>query len=441
MRRISRITAIAAAVTLLAAGCGGDDGGSNTDPSSAPEAGALEGESIEVAAVWSGAEQEAMQEVLAAFSDQSGAEVTFTSTGDDIATVLGTRITGGDPPDVAVLPQPGLLNQFVADGSLQPLSDEVASAVDENYSEVWKTLGTVDDQLYGVWFKAANKSTVWYNTGLFEQAGASVPEDFDAFVETAATISDSGVTPISVAGADGWTLTDWFENVYLRVAGPEMYDQLTAHEIPWTDDTVIASLNVLADLWGNPDTVVGGTSGALQVAFPDSVNAVFSDDPSGAIVYEGDFVAGVIADSTSAVVGEDAQFFAFPSIDGSDPSVVGGGDVAVALSDSPAAMALLAYLATPEAAEIWAAIGGFISPNSNLDTSVYSDDTTREIAEALVGAGDNFRFDMSDQMPPAFGGTPGAGEWKILQDFLGDPTSADATAQALEDAATQAYGG
>ena len=442
MRRISRTAATAVAVTLLAAGCGGGSNDEpNADSSNAPEAGAFEGETLELAAVWSGAEQEAMQEVLAAFSEQTGAEVTFTSTGDDIATVLGTRITGGDPPDVAVLPQPGLLNQFVGDGSLQPLSEDVIAAVDENYDEVWKNLGSVDGELYGVWFKAANKSTVWYNTGLFEQAGASPPEDFDAFVDTAATIADSGVTPLSVAGGDGWTLTDWFENVYLRVAGPELYDQLTAHEIPWTDESVITSLQVLADLWGNPDTVVGGTSGALQVLFPDSVNAVFADDPSGAIVFEGDFVAGVIGDSTSAVVGEDAQFFPFPSIDGSEASVVGGGDVAVALSDSDAAMALVAYLATPEAAEIWAAIGGFISPNSNVDTSVYADDTTREIAEALVGAGDNFRFDMSDQMPPAFGGTPGAGEWKILQDFLGDPTTVDATAQALEDAATEAYGG
>jgi len=421
---------------MLMAGCGGSDegGGTSTEP------GSLEGESIELAAVFTGAEQEALQAVLAAFSEETGAEVTFTSTGDDIATVLGTRIAGGDAPDVALLPQPGLLAQFVEDGAVTAVSEEVAAAVDENYSEVWRELGSVDGELYGVWFKAANKSTVWYNTGVFEDAGATVPEDFDGLVETAGTIADSGVTPISVAGGDGWTLTDWFENVYLRVAGPEMYDQLTAHEIPWTDPSVITSLETLAELW-TAENVVGGNSGAQQVLFPDSVEAVFSDDPSGAIVFEGDFVAGVIADSTNSVVGEDADFFPFPSIDGSPESVVGGGDVAVALSDSEAAMALLEYLATPAAAEIWAALGGYISPSENVDTSVYPDDTTRAIAEALVGAAENFRFDMSDQMPPAFGGTPGQGEWALLQNFLADPTTVDATATALEAAAAEAYGG
>jgi len=439
MRRTTRITAGAAALAMLMAGCGGGDdaGGGGGD---APEAGSLEGESVEVAAVWTGAEQEAMEAVLAAFSEQTGAEVTFTSTGDDIATVLGTRIAGGDAPDVAILPQPGLLKQFVEDGSLTPLSEDVSSAVDENYGEIWKELGSVDGELYGVWFRAASKSTVWYNTALFEDAGAEVPEDFDAFVETAGTIADSGVTPIAVAGGDGWTLTDWFENVYLRVAGADMYDQLTAHEIPWTDPTVIQSLELLAEIWGNGDNIVGGPTGALQLLFPDSVAAVFQDEPDAAIVFEGNFVAGVIADSTSAVVGEDADFFPFPSIEGSEESVVGGGDVAVALSDSEAGMALVQYLATPEAAEIWAALGGYISPNESVDVSTYADDTTRAIAEALIGAGDNFRFDMSDQMPPEFGGTPGAGEWAILQNFLGDLSSVDATAEALEAAAAEAYG-
>ncbi len=436
MSRTTRITAGAAALALLLAGCGGSDDGGGGGTSGD---GSLEGESVELAAVWSDAEQESAQAVLDAFSEQTGAEVTYTSTGDEIATVLGTRISGGDPPDVAVLPQPGLLSQFVEDGSVQPASDEVAAAVDENFSAVWRDLGSVDGTLYGVWFKAANKSTVWYNTATFADAGAEVPEDFDALLETAGLIADSGSTPFSVAGADGWTLTDWFENVYLRVAGPEMYDQLTAHEIPWTDPSVITTLETLAEVWA-PDNIVGGPSGALQALFPDSVSAVFSDDPQGAIVFEGDFVAGVIGDSTNAVVGEDADFFPFPSIDGSPESVVGGGDVAVALTDSPAAQALLEFLATPEAAEIWAERGGFISPNTAVDTDVYPDDTTRAIAEALVGAGDNFRFDMSDQMPSAFGGTPGEGEWKLLQDFLADVTTVEATAAALEAAAAAAYG-
>ena len=43
---------------------------------------------------------------------------------------------------------------------------------------------------------------------------------------------------VSIGGADGWTLTDLFENIYLRTAGPEKYDQLATHKIKWTDPSV-----------------------------------------------------------------------------------------------------------------------------------------------------------------------------------------------------------
>ena len=161
--------------------------------------------------------------------------MTYTSTGDDIAAVLTPRIAGGDAPDVAMLPQPGLLNDFATQGVLQPIEDAAGATVDENYASIWRTLGSVDDTLYGVWFKAANKSLWWYNAQVFSDAGVKPPKSFDGLLETAETVNDFGVTPISVGGADGWTLTDQFENIYLATAGPEKYDQLARHEIPWTD--------------------------------------------------------------------------------------------------------------------------------------------------------------------------------------------------------------
>ena len=426
-----------------AEGSASDDGAAMTDEEAATtEAGAsgvdlpdLSGEELEVAAVWTGAEQDSFTKVLDAFEQETGATVQYTSTGDDIAPVLTPRVEGGNPPDVAMLPQPGLLDLFAGNGSLVPLSSDVESAIDENYDPVWKDLGTVDGDLYGVWFKAANKSTIWYDTEAIEAAGVSEPATWDDLVSASQTISDSGVTPWAVAGADGWTLTDWFENVYLSQAGPEKYDQLTAHEIPWTDPSVEEALNTLAEIWGQDGFVA---SGALQTDFPGSVTKVFGSGDA-AMVYEGDFVAGVISSETDAVVGEDANFWPFPAV-GDDAAVVGGGDVAVGFTDSEATMALLQWLASPEAAEIWVQEGGFTSPNKNVDTSLYPDDISRGIAEGLIAAGDAFRFDMSDQMPPEFGGTPGAGMWQDLTDFLSDPTSVQATMESLEADAAQAFG-
>src|SRR5262245_62984829 len=438
MRRITRTLPILVALALGAAACGGDDdsggGGSTTQAQN------LKGQKIEVAAVWTGTEQQNFQKVLDAFSQKTGATVTYTPTGDNVSTYLGSKIQGGAPPDVALLPQQGVLVQFANDGSLKKPNAAVAAAVDANFSPIWKTLASVNGTLYGVYYKVANKSTVWYRPQAFQDAGISnPPTSWDEFVTDAKTISDSGVTPVSVGGADGWTLTDWFENVYLSQAGADKYDKLSKHEIPWTDESVVTALQTLAELWGNNDLIAGGAKGALQTDFPTSVTNVFAENPKAAMVYEGDFVAGVISSETQAQVGTDANFFPFPQA-GDSAAVVGGGDVAVALTDKPASFELLKFLASKQAGEIWAAAGGFTSPNKNVDSSVYPDDVSRAIGEALVAAGDNFRFDMSDLAPAAFGGTVGKGEWKILQDFLADTSDPQGTAAALEEEAAKAFG-
>ncbi|MHB9116499.1 MAG: ABC transporter substrate-binding protein [Thermoleophilia bacterium] len=426
-----------AAVLLAIVGCSSTTSTTDTTAGSVPD---LSGQTMEVAAVWSGAEQANFQKVIDAFQEQSGAVVTFTSTGDQIATVLGTRIQGGSPPDVAFLPQPGLMYSFAEQGALQPLTDVIGMEMDSNFAPVWKDLGTYGDTQYGLVFKAANKSTMWYNVSVFSDAGVEPPTTWEELLAAADTLQRFGVAPFSVAGADGWTLTDWFENVYLRVAGGEKYDQLTTLEIPWTDPSVTTALDELAKIWGNDAMLSGGATGALQTDFPTSVVNAFASPAKAAMVYEGDFVAGVITSETSAALGTDADFFDFPSIDGSPASVVGGGDMAVLMTDSEVGKAFMKFLTTPEAAAIWAALGGFSSPNKNVDPSVYPDDITRKAATALANA-EVVRFDMSDLEPPAFGGTPGKGEWKLLQDFLSDSSDVSGIQTQLQDAAAAAATG
>ncbi|ACQ80871.1 extracellular solute-binding protein family 1 [Beutenbergia cavernae DSM 12333] len=439
----SGVAALASVALLAACGGGGDGEEPTGEDTAGEETGAsgdwpdLSGTTLDVVSDWSGAEQANFEEVLAGFEEATGATVQYTSAGNDVATVLGTRVEGGDPPDVALIPQPGLMDQFAADGALIELPEDVLASVQENYSQSWQDLGTVDGTPYGVWFKAANKSTVWYNATVYDTAGASAPETWDDFVSTLQLVSDSGTPGLAVGADVGWPLTDWFENVYLRVAGEDMYNQLADHEIPWTDPTVVDSLTILGELWGNDQLVL---SGGAQRTFPESVTAVFGDPPQAGTVYEGDFVAGNIAADTEAVVGTDALFYAFPSIEDSPPSVMGGGNVAIAFTEDEGTMALMRYLASPEAANIWIELGGFTSPNINSDSSLYPDETSQAIAEQLTGA-EAFVFDLSDLAPSAFGGTPGQGFWQIMIDFYNDPSDPAGTAQQLEDAAASAYGG
>lgn len=433
-KRMRRILALgvagATAITLTACGSGGgnDNGGSGGS-------GDLKGTTLTVVADWSGAEQKNFEQVLKKFEDDTGANVNYTSFGSDIATKLNTKIQGGDPPDVAVIPQPGLLEQLAKQGNLQPLDEATLKEAKANFSQDWIDLGTFDGKTYGVWFKGANKSTVWYNTKVYDDAGADVPKTWDDFIKQLQLISDSGVYGLSIGADDGWPLTDWFENVYLRTAGADKYDQLSKHEIPWTDPSVGDALKILGDLWSNATLIQPGTD---QRTFADSVVQVFGDPPKAGTVYEGDFVAGNIASSTKATVGTDAKFYDFPSINGSDPAVVGGGNAAVQLTKNKGAAELMKYLASPEAATIWVKLGGFTSPNKKVDMSAYPDETSRKIAEALVNA-KTFRFDMSDLAPSAFGGTKGSGEWQILIDFFNNPTDIQGTQQKLEEAAAAAW--
>ncbi|MFE5088835.1 ABC transporter substrate-binding protein [Streptomyces sp. NPDC056638] len=448
--RISRAAAVFTAIGALAlTGCSDDGGGGKDKSDKSSEGGKgssssvvlpkLDGEKLSVAAVWTGAEQANFVKVLKEFENRTGATVTFVPAQDPIVNFLGTKIAGGQPPDVAMIPQVGAIQQAAQKKWAKPVGAEAKAQLAKNYSKVWQDLGAVDGTQYGVYFKAANKSLIWYNAKAFENAGASEPKTWKDFLATAETVSASGVTPVSVGGADGWTLTDWFENIYLSQAGPEKYDQLAQHKIKWTDPSVKDALTTLAQLFGKPSLLAGGADGALQTEFPASVTQTFTggDQPKAAMVYEGDFVAVNIA-QTKAKIGTDAKVFPFPAV-GAESPVVTGGDAAVALKDGKGAQALLTWLASTDAAKIMAEQGGFISPNKTLDAAAYPNEVQRTMAKALISAGDAVRFDMSDQAPQSFGGTPGKGEWKTLQDFLKNPKDIAGTQAKLESDAAKAY--
>jgi alpha-glucoside transport system substrate-binding protein len=442
--RAAAAAAIAAALTLTACGDDGEGTRSTREPTiDLPD---LSGQNLEVAAVWTGVERDNFLRVMDEFEARTGASVSYVPSGDNVSQFVGTKIEGGSPPDIVMVPQPGVLREFAENGWLAPVGEQVQEQLDANFTRGWQDLGTYEGVRYGVYVKAANKSLVWYSSTAFDYAGVEAPATWAEFVTTAWTLWESGTTPVSVAGGDGWTLTDWFENVYLSQAGPEMYDRLVAHEIPWTDPSVTAALTSLAEIFGESRLLENGTGGSLQTLFPESVTQTFINltMPDAAMVFEADFVGAVITDSTDAVIGEDARVFPFPAVGSGEAPVVSAGDAAVAIAPdgvaSEAQQAMLTFLASTDAAWIWAEPGGFVSPNKSLEFDAYPNDTQRGIAEALIAAGDDFRFDMSDQTPAAFGGTTGQGMWRGLQDFLRNPDDIAGAQEYLESQASDAYG-
>jgi alpha-glucoside transport system substrate-binding protein len=396
--------------------------------------------SISFDGIWTGAEATAFGKVISAFNKvYPNVKVNYKPVGNNVPTVLATAIAGGHPPDMADIAQPGLVKQLAQQGHLKPIT-YAKGAIASNFAPAWQQLGTVNGKLYALVFKAANKSLLWYNVPAFKAAGVKAPTTWQQLTSAAKTMQASGTPAFSIGGSDGWTLTDLFENIYLRTFGPAKYDSLSAHKIKWTDPSVTTALKTMAQVIGNSSNLAGGTSGALTYSFNDSVTNAFGNPAKAAMVFEGDFVGGVILSSTKSKPNTGFNVTTFPSIKaGPNAGAVEiGGDLFVTFRDTPAIEAFVKFLATAPAANAWVKQGGFGTGNKNVNASLYPDAITRA-TESPIGKAKSVVFDMSDEQPASFGATTGQGEWGIFQQFLKTPTDVSGIQKKLEAAATAAY--
>jgi alpha-glucoside transport system substrate-binding protein len=395
--------------------------------------------SISFDGIWTAGEAKAFAAVISAFNKKfPKVKVNYKPVGNNLPTILATAIAGGRPPDMADIAQPGTMKQYALSGKLKAIT-YANGTLAANFAAAWRKLGQVNGKQYAIPFKASNKSLYWYNVPAFKNAGVTPPRTWAALTKAAATLKASGATPYSLCGASGWTLTDLFENIYLRTFGPAKYESLSAHKTKWTDASVKTALTTMGQLLNSSD-LSGGTSGALQTDFPTCVTNAFSTPSKGAIVFEADFVGGAITSSTKAKPGTDFNAAVFPTIKaGPNASAVEiGGDLLVAFRDTPAIRAFVSFLATADAANAWAKLGGFGTGNKNVKASIYPDAITRA-TEAPLGTAKSVVFDMSDEQPPSFGATTGQGEWGIFQKFLQTPKDVAGIQKQLENAAAAAY--
>jgi hypothetical protein len=396
--------------------------------------------SVSFDGIWTGSEAAAFGQVIKAFNKlYPKVHVNYKPVGNNVPTVLATSIAGGHPPDMADIAQPGLVKQFAQQGHLKPIT-YATPVIAKNFAPAWRALGTFSGKLYALVFKAANKSLVWYNVPAYKAAGVSAPKTFTQLLANAKTLKASGTPAYSIGGSDGWTLTDLFENIYLRTFGAATYNALTTHRLKWTDPTVAVALKSMAKIIGDTGNLAGGASGALQYNFNDSVTNAFSSPAKAATVFEGDFVAGVILSSTKAQPITGFNVTSFPTIKpGPNAGAVEiGGDLLVTFRDTPAIEAFVKFLATPAAANVWVHIGGFGTGNRNINKSLYPDAITRA-TELPISTAKSVVFDMSDEQPASFGATTGQGEWGLFQKFLQNPSDVSGIQQQLEAAAAAAY--
>ena len=376
--------------------------GAVTAQSPAASAVPLTGQSISVTSLWGGAEQDAFQKVLDAFTAKTGIAATYESVRTDYATVLQSRITGGNPPDVSILPGIGFLRRFAKDGSIKKISELGLDpvAIEAHYPPGTLEVGKVAGDLYALMVKFNSKSTVWYRPDRFAALGITPPADWDAFVAALKAIKagGDGALGLGAGNGDDWTLTDWFESIYLRQAGPDKYDQLFSGKLPWSDQSVVDAITAMKSVLNN-DLVVGGVDAALGRGFVDGIGQVFSATPEADVYYEGGFVGGIATGQVNTALepGKTIDWFDFPSINGGNGVTI-GGDVIAALTTNPGVKEFVEYMASPEAGDVWASTGLIISPVLGVDPAVYPNDLTKKEAAQVAGAS-AVRFDGSDLLP------------------------------------------
>ncbi len=400
----------------------------------------LDGEQVTVFGPWLGPDQVAAESVLAYFAAATGADVRYTGS-DSFEQQIVVDAEAGSAPNIAVFPQPGLAADLADRGFLTPLGEDAASWMAENYAagQSWVDLGSYvgqdgSESFYAFPYKADVKSLVWYVPENFEDAGYEVPETMEDLKALTEQIVADGETPwcigLGSGGATGWPATDWVEDMMLRTQSPEVYDQWVTNEIPFTDERVVGAIEEFGWFARNDDYVAGGAGAVASTDFRDSPKGLFDSPPQCYMHRQASFIPAFFPEGTE--VGLDADFFYFPSYEGKDLGnpVLGAGTLFAITQDSPGAHALIEFLQTPIAHEVWMAQegGGFLTPYTGVNTDVYVTDVRKALGDILLNA-TTFRFDGSDLMP---GGVGAGSFWTGMVDYAGGKP-ADQVASEIQD--------
>src|SRR6202050_2481605 len=264
---LGKLAVVTAGVLGIATACGST---SSTPPaSSSGSTSSKIGGSVTVWAEWTAQEQQDFLAALVPFKTATGITVNYSGKGSGtMDTALLSAVAGGSPPDVALVPDPGTLDSLASKGSIKDLTSLLGNLT-SNFGSAWNTLASYKGKQYGVWFKGANKNTIWYNPALFSEAGiSSPPTSWEQLLTDAAQLKAAGTPPFSLCTDVGWPAADMWEKLYLKTAGAADYDKLATHAIKWTDPTVTTAFTTLAQLFSNTSWLLGGLQGSLANTYP-----------------------------------------------------------------------------------------------------------------------------------------------------------------------------
>jgi alpha-glucoside transport system substrate-binding protein len=433
--RYRRLLAVPAVALLLAAACGGDD--DDDDGAAEPSEGQEEDTgTVNLMSAGSADEVEAYQEIFDdLINSETDYDVEIESVGD-FEEQFQIRAEGGTL-DVAAVPQPGAIPDLVDSGSIVALED-MGFDIDElndTLGESFMALGEYQGKHYGLPTNINLKSMVWYPKDDFDAAGYQVPETWDDLIALSDQMVADGNTPWCVGfgseGSTGWPATDWMEDIMLRTAGPEVYDQWYKHEIPFNSPEVLTAAQTFGEVMFKDGYVLGGASNTPDVLFDDAPGPMFNDPPGCWLHRQASFINANFPEDAEA--GVDYDWFPLPPID--QEGTLYAGELTVVGSNRPE---VVDFLNRFIAEDVQCEMGGVqassrISPNVNVGPECYANDILADASVVLTDAltAGTGRFDASDLMPAEVGS---GSFWTGMIDYMrGGPDNVEAVLDEIEN--------
>lgn len=415
---LSSLVLLATAGTLTA--CSGNGSGAEGEG----------GETITIMGAFTDAQAAAFQEDLDTWSEGRGITVRYDGSAD-FQTAIVARVSAGNPPDIAIYPQPGVLqNQTASLYSYEELGLDVADLT----SDLAEGLGTIaqeEGETFALPYSINVKSLVWYNPAAFDAAGLEIPTTDADLTALQQQIMDEELgypwcVGLESGAGTGWPATDWIEEYVLRYGGLDDYNAWIQGEIPFSSELVMRAGERVAEELLEPGKVNGGGAAAATTSFQTAGNQLFvegQDNGQCFMMRQGSFIADFFPDDIKAEVQDGdlsrISFFHLPSPEGTESAMLGGGDLVGAFSNTDDVRDVVGYLVSKEfGTNGYASQAIFLSPHNEYDTSSYTTEFQKNAQELLSDTA-IFGFDASDQMP----GEVGAGTaWTQLTNWFAGQT-------------------
>ena len=462
LRRGGRLLAAASTLTLAAAAtaacsAGGSGSASATGCAAYQAYQGHKGATVTISSGLTGTEAERFEASVAEFESCTGINVEHAGTtelrsqllngsGANLSTSAGASPSSQDNPenlpDLAIVPQPGMVAELVDTGVVHPLPNTVNSNVEAGWDRHWIQVGIHASVPYAAPLMASVKSLVWYSPDAFKKAGYEVPgtwAELEALTrKVRADHPDGSVTPWCVGASDGestgWVMTDWLEDTMLSTQGSGAYETWASHRVPIDSTGAVEALDTVESLVLADRSVAGGR-GSIISRTPAQAGADLvkgsclmlhasssfeSRFPEGTVITDAaganpvtvqaprptaSATAGVTASSkgTTAPAGTKVSAFLTPAADRGSDSVLVGTDYLVAFTRSDAVTAVMEYLTSQEWARTRAALGGVATANQGVDPDLAPSDVGRRATRMLQSRQTTVEMDASDSMPVGVG--------------------------------------